>query len=148
MPDGFSDFLRDIERTGDQYRTDCAITLLELSSSGRKEFMNMVSQTKQRSVHDKGLHSLSLVLKGGKRGLSFLSVSSNLDKAELFKQAAAFAIMKKYDARCDEWVGFGWDVASSRAVDVAFLVSEPWAHDAQVERLVKDTLRPGHRAGI
>jgi hypothetical protein len=145
MPDAFSDFLRDVELTGDHYRTDCAIALLELSSFGREQFIEMVAQTKRRSIEDKGLHSLSLILKDGKRGFSFLSLHANMDRARLFEQTAAFAMMKKYEARCDEWTGFGWDISSSRVVDVTFFVSQAWAHDAQVERLVRETLRPGHR---
>lgn len=145
MPDGFSDFLRDIERTGDDYRTDCAITLLNHSGRGRKRFMEMVKLTKERSRLDKGFHSFSAVLKDGKRGVSFLSLDANADGIQVFKQAAAFAMMKKYESKCDEWTGFGWDIASTRAVDVAFFVSHVWGYDEQMERLVKDKLQPGQR---
>ena len=144
MTEAFSDFLRDVETTGDDYRTDCAIALLELGSSGRTQFMEMVAQTKQRSIEDKGLHSLSLVLNDGKRGLSFLS-HAKTHRTQLFEQAAAFAMMKKYQAKCDEWAAFGWDISSSRTVDVTFFVSQAWVHDAQVERLVQNTLRQGYR---
>jgi hypothetical protein len=146
--EGFSDFLADVERTGDDYATDCALALLDLSREGRKRFMEMVVQAKERSRQDKALHSFSIVLKDGKRGLSFLSFNANADRICLFEQAAAFAMMKKYESRCDEWSGFGWDIASTRAVDVAFFVSAPWAHDAQIERLVKDKLRSGRRVDV
>jgi len=146
--EGFYDFLADVERTGDNYATDCALTLLDLRVGERKQFMEMVVQTKELSRQDKALHSFSVVLKGGKRGLSFLSFDAKAERAEVFRQASAFAMMKKYDSRCDEWSGFGWDIASTRTVDVAFFVSEPWAHDAQMDRLVKDKLRPGRRVGI
>jgi hypothetical protein len=148
MPEGFADFLSDVERSEDEYRTDCAMTLLELGSEGRKGFMRMIADTKERSLQDNGLHTFSLVLKGGKRGLSFVSFDANADRTQLFLQAAAFAMMKKYKSKCDEWTGFGWDVASSRAVDVTFFISEAWAHDAEVERLVKEKLRPGHRVEL
>jgi predicted nucleotidyltransferase component of viral defense system len=46
MPEGFADFLSDVERSGDDYRTDCAMTLLELGSEGRKSFMQMIADTK------------------------------------------------------------------------------------------------------
>jgi hypothetical protein len=145
MPNGFSDFLRDAERTQTDYRTDCAIALLELSSSARKRFMEMVTQTKARSTVDKGLHSVSLLLKDGKRGLSFVSFDAHLEKNRLFEQAASFAMMKKYESRCDDWIGFGWDIASNKSVDVAFFVSQKWSYDEEVEQLVKEKLRPGHR---
>lgn len=148
MPDGFSDFLRDIEQTGDDYRTDCAITLLDHSGQARKLFMEMVAQTKERSRRDKALHSFSASLKGTKRGLSFLSFDANGDRSRVFEQAAAFAMMKKYESKCDEWTGFGWDIASTRSVDVAFFVSCPWAYDEKIELLVRDKLQSGHRVEI
>jgi len=146
--DGFPNFLTDVERSEDDYATDCALTLLDLSSEGRKRFIGMVVQAKECSLQDKALHSFSIVLKGGKRGLSFLSFDANADRIQVFKQAAAFAMLKKYESRCDEWTGFGWDIASTRAVDVAFFISQPWTHDAQVELLLKDNLRPGHRVEL
>jgi hypothetical protein len=148
MPEGFGDFLKDVERSGDEYRTDCALTLLELGSEGRKSFVQMIADTKERSLQDKGLHSFSLVLKGGKRGISFVSFDANMDRMQVFKQTAAFAMMKKYESKCDEWTGFGWDIGSSRSVDVAFFASETWTHDAELEGLVKEKLRPGHRVEL
>jgi hypothetical protein len=107
MADGFFDFRRDVERTEDDYRADCAIGLLEDSSRSRKRFMEMVAHTKERSRQDKALHSFSAVLNAGKCGHSFLSFDANADRPQVFKQAAAFAMMKKYESKCDEWTGFG-----------------------------------------
>jgi len=145
MVEGFSDFLADVERTGDDYATDCALTLLDLGVGERKRLMEMALQTKERSRQDQALHSFSAVLKGGKRGLSFLSFDPKADRANVFRQASAFAMMKKYESRCDEWSGFGSDIASTQTVDVAFFLSAPWAYDAQMEKLVKAKLRPGRR---
>jgi hypothetical protein len=146
--DGFSEFLADVERTEDDYATDCALGLLDLRWHARKQFMEMVTQVKESSRRDKALHSFSVVLKDGKRGLSFLSFDARANRTDLFRQAAAFAMMKKYQSRCDEWIGFGWDIASARAVDVAFFVSQPWTHDAEIERLAKEKLRRGHRVAL
>ncbi|MGH9689777.1 MAG: hypothetical protein ACRD4C_01500, partial [Candidatus Acidiferrales bacterium] len=66
-------------------------------------------------------------------------------RLHVYRQAASFAMMKKYEAKCDEWTGFGWDIGSARAVDAAFVISQAWAFDAEMERLVKDNLRPGRR---
>jgi hypothetical protein len=145
---GFSDFLADVERTGDDHAVDCALTLLDFTLGERKRFMEMVEQTKEKSRQDKALHSFSIVLKEGKRGLSFLSFDANADRSQMFRQAAAFAMLKKYETKCHEWTGFGWDVASTRAIDVAFFVSEAWTYDAQIELLIKDNLRPGQQVEL
>src|SRR5262249_41291327 len=72
----FSEFLADIEQAGDDYRTDCAFALLDLSSAGRGQFMDMVVRTKEQSRKDLGLHSFSMGLAERKRGISFLSFNA------------------------------------------------------------------------
>jgi hypothetical protein len=47
-----------------------------------------------------------MVLKDGKRGISFLCFNAKADRDEVFKQAAAFAMIKKYETKCGEWTGF------------------------------------------
>jgi hypothetical protein len=148
MPDGFLDFLREVERTGSDYRTDCALALLDHGGPARSRFMEMIAQTKDRCRKDRSLHSFSAVMKGGKRGVSFVTLDANRDRDRLFSQAAAFAMLKKYDSKCDEWAGFGWDLASAHTVDVAFFVSQPWTYDEQLERMAKEKLRPGQRLDL
>ncbi len=144
-PNRFFEFLADVERTSDDYCTDCALALLDLSQMGRKQFMEMVAQTKERSLHDKKLHSFSAVLEGGKQGHSFLSFDSKADRDQLFRQVAAFAMLKKYASRCEHWIGFGWDIASGREVDVSFFISQEWIHDSQMDELVREKLSGSHR---
>ena len=57
--DGFSDFLADVQRTGDDYATDCALTLLDLRLDGRKGFMEMIAQANRN--HFKTSPSIHLV---------------------------------------------------------------------------------------
>lgn len=145
---GFSDFVAEIEQTGNDYATDCALALLDLSRRAEKEFMEMVGQTKERSRQDNALHSFSALPKGSSRGLSFVSFDARGDRLEIYRQVVSFALLKKYQSKLEEWVGFGWDVSSNRSVDVTFFVSQPWEYDAEVERLVSDKLNPGNRAEI
>lgn len=143
MPNGFADFLRDVERTGDDYSTDCALALLDLSWAGRQRFMELVVQTKERSRQDKALHSFSTVLKDGKRGFSYVVLDGRADQLGVYKQAAAFAMLKKYQSKCDEWIGLGSDIGSSGLVDSAFYVLQTWAYDEPMECLANEKLRPG-----
>ena len=93
--DGFFDFLGDVERTGNDHRTDCAIALLDLTWAGRKSLLEMIAQTKDHSRRDNGLHSLSIVLKDGRSGFSYMSLDAHAAPLGLHEQAAAFATMKK-----------------------------------------------------
>jgi hypothetical protein len=148
MPNGFSDFLADVERARNDYAINCALSLLDLGTQGRTRFMELVGQTKERSRQDKSLHSFSAVLKDGRCGHSFLSYNAAGDYMQLFSQTAAFAMLKKYQSKCDQWVGFGWDLTSARMVNVAFFVSQPWSYDERMEQLVRDKLKPGQRIEI
>lgn len=145
MPNGFSDFLRDVERAANDYGTDCAMSLLDLGAKGRARFMELVEHTKARSRQDNGPHSFSAVLKDGECGHSFLCYNANGDRIQVFEQTAAFAMLKKYQSKCRDWAGFGWDLTSPRMVDVAFFISQPWVFDEHVERLAKSKLLPGQR---
>ncbi|HXX16725.1 MAG TPA: hypothetical protein VEJ47_17625 [Candidatus Eremiobacteraceae bacterium] len=148
MPDGFSEFLADVERARNNYAIDCALSLLDLGAQGRMRFMELVGQTKELSRQDKSLHSFSAILRDGKCGHSFLSYDAAGDYMQLFSQTAAFAMLKKYQSKCDQWVGLGWDLTSARMVDVAFFVSQPWSYDERMEQLVREELRPGRRIEI
>jgi hypothetical protein len=147
MPDGFSDFLRDVERASNDHAVDCALSLLDLGTQDRARFMELVGKTKERSRRDGLPHSFSVVLKNGKSGHSFISCAAS-EYMQLFSHTAAFAMLKKYQSKCDEWVSFGWDLKSARMVDVAFFISHPWIHDERMEQSVRANLRPGDRFDI
>lgn len=144
-PDGFENLVADVERTGDSYATDCVIALLDLTWAGRKALLEMIGQTSSASRQDKSLHSFSIVLKGGKRGFSYVIFDAQEDMFRLYRQAASFAMLRKYKSQCDEWIGLGVGSNSTRTVDVAFFISQPWAYDEKMEQLVKINLRPGRQ---
>ncbi|HXC32852.1 MAG TPA: hypothetical protein VNZ56_10280 [Verrucomicrobiae bacterium] len=141
----FCEFLADVERTEDDYRTDCATMLLGCTPAGQKSLMEMIAQAREKTRRDGALHSFSAVLRDRKRGISFVSMNANGDRPEVYKQAAAFAMLKKYQEHCDEWAGFGWDVQSQRTVDTAFYAASAWAYDSDMEMIAKQKLRPGQQ---
>lgn len=148
MPNGFADFLRDVEKTASDFRTDCAMALLNLSGQGRKQFMEMLELTVERSKKDRSLHSFSVVNNDGKTGESFLCFDAGGEILGLFHQVVAFAMLKKYPSKCENWVGFGRDLASNRTVDTAFFASYPWSFDDKMEQMIRDRLRPGEKLNL
>jgi hypothetical protein len=105
--------------------------------------MKMLEQAKTTTRADGGLHSFSMVLKGGKRGISFVSLDAIGESEKLFRTAGSFAMMKKHADKCAEWVGFGWDLNSARNVDVAFYASYAWAPDTVVDGIIEKNLKSG-----
>lgn len=143
MPPGFDAFLSDVENLGTPYATDCATALLDLNYKSREQFMKMLEQAKTTTRADGGLHSFSMALKGGKRGISFVSLDANGEPEKLFRTAGSFAMMKKHADKCADWVGFGWDLNSARNVDVAFYASYAWAPDTVVDGIIEKNLKSG-----
>jgi hypothetical protein len=143
MPAGFEEFIIDIEQSNAMHRTNCTMGLLDLSGMGRKGFIQMVNLAKEKTRYDRELHSSSMTVVGNKRGLSFVSLDAGGDRQKIFQAAASFAMLKKYQEKAPEWIGLGWDVASSRSVDAVFYAKYEWVPDKEMERLAQSHLKPG-----
>ena len=128
-PDGFNEFIAEIERSRSMHRTNCALALLDLCERERSEFMAAVSIVKQRTIEDQQSHSFCMILADGNAGLSFISLGARDDGGNLFDRTANFARRKKYEQRASAWFGFGWTSESRRSVDAVFFASFIWVSD-------------------
>lgn len=142
-PDGFEDYLSVIAELNTQYRTDCAMRLLDLSYQGRKRFVESVESLKDKVKSGKPLESFSFVLDGKPLGFSFIGMDTGGNVEKLYKQVYSFAVMKKYTTKCKEWVAFGWNKNSGRLVDLALFLSFVWVEDKVVEKISNQFLKPG-----
>ena len=148
MPAAFEEIIKAAEQSDAMYRTDCVMALLDLSSRGRDGFMQMVNQVKAKTREDRGLHSFSMIVGDNKRGISFTSLDAGGDMQQLFQTAAGFAMLKKYQQKASEWIGFGWDIASPRSVDAVFYAACEWVPNPEMERLAKSHLKPGIKMNL
>jgi hypothetical protein len=82
-------------------------------------------------------------MKGGKRGISFVSLNANGDTQKLFRTADSFAMLKKHIEKAAEWVGFGWDSSSRRSVDVSLFAAYDWVPNPEMDEFAKSHLKPG-----
>jgi hypothetical protein len=144
-PGLFEEFLQSIESMDSAYKTDCAVRLLELGGKSREDFIKAMAQCKESTKLDNGMHSFSVVPKGAKFGLSFISMDTNGDHETLFRQVFSFATLKKYTEKCDEWVGFGWNKSSNEPVDLAVFIAFQWDKDAVLEELAQTQLKKGKK---
>ncbi len=143
MPADFEEFIIDIEASGAMHRTDCTMTLLDLSGGARNGFIKMVKETKEKTRQDRNVHSFSITVCGNRRGISFVSLDAGGDRKRLCRTAASFAMLKKYQEKAAEWIGFGWDVGSFRSVDAVFYAAHEWVPDPKMESLVRNHLKEG-----
>ena len=122
-PPGFDRFVRDVEGLDFPYKTDCAMALLDLSENGRHEFIEGVQRVKSEALVRGKPHRLQTTVGKGKRGISFIAMDARGDSNALLRQVEMQSIKFKENHRCQEWIGFGSDAASSRTVDVALYVA-------------------------
>lgn len=148
MPAKFSEYLQAIEKMESSYKTDCAIRLLDLRSTGRENFVNAVERAKESTVNVGDIHSFSMVLKNNSIGISFVAMDANSDLEKLFKQTFTFSALKKYATKCKEWIGFGWDKNSKNLLDVAVFLSFEWYEDPEIAKLAKKSLKPGEKMNL
>ncbi len=143
MPQGFEDYIVEIEKLDSSYKTDCIMRLLDLGYQGRELFVNAIEQTKEKTKSDNQLHSFSTVINNHSLGFSFVSMDSRGDLEKLFNQAGSYAMMKKHTTKSKEWVGFGWDLNSKKKIDVAIFISYDWFDDPILDKLSKQYLKEG-----
>lgn len=143
MPEGFEEYLSDIEHLNTPYKTDCAITLLEGDYKARETFVKGAEVVKLKSLYDSKLHSFSTTTSDGSHGISFLAMDAQNDVNRLAMQVNAFSILKKYDMKCKHWVGFGVDIKSKKKVDIAIFLSYDWIKDDALDNMAKTQLNKG-----
>jgi hypothetical protein len=144
-PIGYEELIDGIESLHNMYRTDCAISLLNMNGGSREKIVQLIEQTKLATRGDGKGHSISMGSPEASTGVSFITaVGENTDKA-IYEQAFTFAILKKYAEKCEEWVGLGWHKDSRKSVDVAFSLKFPWEEDEQMNHFVREFLKPGKR---
>lgn len=119
---GFSELIRDIERLGADYATDCAIAMLDLSYKARHDLMEAIVTCKQRTSKDGKTHDLSVMISSRKRGISFLSIGKEAQQ-DLDELVSSWSLFKLDNEHCDEWVTLGWHDGSDRTVDAACFVA-------------------------
>ena len=136
-PDGFYALIEGIEKLDQFHRTDCAIIVLELSSSASERLMHVVKLTKQKTREDGKSHSMSLQGEEGEPGISFQAFPADTDPTFVFQRIQGFGIIKKYAEKLDMWVALCWIQNEKSQVGGAFWLNFPWVHQEQLEEATR-----------
>jgi len=135
-PDGFDELVMDIESLPSQYRTDCALVLLELSGDTSKEVMRLIETTKERCIQRHDSVTSSAGNDDPAWGLSIVANSRGLSVEESARRAEGFARIRKYSRRLEKWVALGWREGSTKSVDTALWLDYPFEHSPEMDDLV------------
>ena len=136
-PDGFDELVMDIESLPSQYRTDCALVLLELSGNTSKEVMRLIETTKERCIQRHDSVTSSAGNDDPAWGMSIVANPRELSAEESAQRAEGFARIRKYSRRLEKWVALGWREGSTKSVNTALWLDYPYEHSPEMDELVR-----------
>jgi hypothetical protein len=131
----FAELIKDVIATACLGATDCAMTLFDVSEDARRELLDGITEAKNRVRGNGKMQRVSAIMAGGELGVSFLTMDSSKDPANLARQLECYAVVQKYAERCPTWIALTADVASPRRVDLCMFLSGPWHQDTYLDRL-------------
>ena len=136
-PPGFDEIIADIESLPTERRTDCALSLLDLSWEASEDLVGLVQRTKDRCLARKETIPSSMGHDDPPWGMSIVAVPRGIAEEEAFNRAQAFGHAKKYARHLQRWTALGWREGSAKTIDYAFWLHFPFEHDDAMETLTK-----------
>ncbi len=135
------DRLCDTLKTLDQPKaTDIIFCLLDFSQETRKNLVDMIIQTKQRTLQDGKIHDFSILPDEEylpRVGVTYISLSSN-NSEELAQKLLSLCPLRKYKSSGDVWIGFGSLKSSMQMIDAVVFNNQQWEYDSTLEELSKN----------
>ena len=130
MPSGFSELITAISQTKFAYKSDVAMSLLDLGYQDRCEFMKGFERIKRRAPNNKSPNTCSMKSPQASRGIACMALDCNGDDKVLSQHLYALVswnidqsiIMLMDEKGCVEWIGVGWDASTDSLVDAVIYV--------------------------
>jgi hypothetical protein len=142
MPPRYEELLHGVETLGDDYASDCAVGLLNLSGNSRGAFLAKINEVKAKAISEGGRPIVSMVMEDGKTGFSFLVLPRETTQSQLSDQLFTQAMLRKYKEKRDTWIALGGIVDSPRSVDACAFLSFSWEQDDGLDQLASATTKP------
>lgn len=113
---------------------DVIFHLLDLSWEGRDNLINLIIQTKSKTITDNKGHDFSIP----DACLTYVSLDSN-NKEELVNKVITLSEKRKYIGKSDIWIWL-WSLKDSKnIIDTVFFHKEDWNYNEDIENLLKTT---------
>ena len=116
----FSEFIAAVSKCSAPYSSNVALAVLDMSSEDREGFMELVTQTMDRTNADREPHNCSVGIAGTSKAISFVAMDATGDHEELYRRLCALASWKVQQGHCTEFFGIGWDISTGKIVDTTF----------------------------
>ena len=133
MPESMRDTLRELEDAQHHGYAHLSLALLDLGWQAREDFFSNAEELITRTRVDGRNHDMTMLLDDGQGGLTFMC---DTQRERLQKDLFTYCQLKKYQCRCDTWVGIGKLLDSNMWVDEAIVVKHPWEYNDDLEQLL------------
>jgi len=144
----------DFDRLCDQLKnisqakiTDIVFHLLDQSGNARKNLVDLIIKTKQKTLNDGKTHNFSMPPDDSyspRVGVTYSSLNSD-NTEELGKNLLTLCQVRKYKNKGDVWIGFGSLKNSYNMIDLVVFKDQKWEYNEELEKMSKIILEgKGH----
>ncbi len=135
--EGFDDLCNQIKTINQPQITDIIFYLLDWSGDTRKNLVDYIIKTKQKTKTDGKSHNFSIPPDDNyitRVGITFISSNSG-DPQKLEENLSTLCQVRKYKSRGDVWIGLGGLKNSDRLFDTILFAEDKWVYDQEMEKL-------------
>jgi len=127
--------------------TDIVFHLLDQSGNARKNLVDLIIKTKQKTLNDGKTHNFSMPPDDSyspRVGVTYSSLNSD-NTEELGKNLLTLCQVRKYKNKGDVWIGFGSLKNSYNMIDLVVFKDQKWEYNEELEKMSKIILEgKGH----
>lgn len=141
--ENFNRLCNELKNLNEANITDILFYLFDESEEARRNIVNFITSTKQKTLYDGKSHNFSVPPDDSyseRVGFTYFSLNSN-DIHELKKELLTLCQLRKYKSKGDVWIGFGSLKDSKNMIDAVVFNDQTWEYDMKLEAAAKIFLR-------
>lgn len=131
----FEQLCTELNNINESKITDILFYLFDCSGETRKNIVDNIFITKQKTLQDDKNHDFSMPPdepKSSTPGFSYFSLRTD-NIVELKNMMFLQCQLKKYKTKCNVWIGFGSLKNSKSMIDGVVIIEEDWEYDSELE---------------
>jgi len=126
-------------------RLDAALAILDFNEKGRRKIVSTMKDLKRRSALDRSVHDATIV--SGDHAVTVMTAPSTRS-GEVVDRLPKYGVLKKHQMKLDRWVGLGGWAGPPEPIQLAVSLTEPWAPNAQLDKLVASLPSAGKKGNF
>lgn len=139
MPSDFRRLIQSLEDTHPHGYVPILCALLDTDADTRRMIARHLRKRATAAKKDGKIHDITMLFDDDKRGLT-LMCGSRSQGEKLHQRLVMYCATKKYQQRCDSWVGVGCFAEDPTTIVMFVRLDEPWQFDEKVERAEREIL--------